>query len=190
MEKRMAEARKPVPDTEALRYSGTPEKPDIKIFVSHRIDLDSETIDDPLYIPVRCGAVFDKRENVAMLGDDTGDNISEKRLSYCELTVQYWAWKNVKADYYGLCHYRRYLSFAPDKKLEDCYKNVPERSIDKKTAELYRLNYDSAAEWIKDYDIVVSDPVHTRELPERPAKKGYGTVQADGACSSGAFYRL
>lgn len=107
----MEEVYKPVPDVEALRYHGTPEKPDIKIFVSHRIDQDSETIDNPLYIPVRCGAVYDERENVQMLGDDTGDNISEKRMSFCEYTVMYWAWKNVKADYYGLCHYRRYLSF-------------------------------------------------------------------------------
>ena len=103
---------KPVPDVECLKYHGTPDKPDIKIFVSHRIDLDSETIDNPLYIPVRCGAVYDEREGVTMLGDDTGDNISEKRESFCELTVLYWAWKNVKADYYGLCHYRRYISFA------------------------------------------------------------------------------
>lgn len=87
-------------------------KPDIKIFVSHRIDMDSKTVNNPLYVPVRCGAVYDKRENVDMIGDNTGDNISEKRLSFCELTVQYWAWKNVEADYYGLCHYRRYLSFA------------------------------------------------------------------------------
>lgn len=91
------------------------ESPDIKIFVSHRIDQDSETIDNPLYVNVRCGAVFDKREGVTMLGDDTGDNISQKRDSYCELTVQYWAWKNVEADYYGLCHYRRYLSFKDEK---------------------------------------------------------------------------
>jgi len=105
---------KPVPDVECLKYHGTPDKPDIKIFVSHRIDQDSETIDNPLYIPVRCGAVFDEREGVTMLGDDTGDNISEKRMSFCELTVQYWAWKNVKADYYGLCHYRRYLSFTEE----------------------------------------------------------------------------
>ena len=91
---------KPVPDIEALRYHGTPEKPDIKIFVSHRIDLDSETIDNPLYVPVRCGAVYDEREDVRMLGDDTGENISERRMSFCELTVQYWAWKNVKVDYY------------------------------------------------------------------------------------------
>ena len=103
---------KSVPNMECLRYKGTAEKPDIKVFVSHRIDQDSETIDNPLYIPVRCGAVYDKRENIGMLGDDTGDNISEKRMSFCELTVLYWAWKNVKADYYGLCQYRRYISFS------------------------------------------------------------------------------
>ena len=106
---------RPLPDVECLKYHGMPDKPDIKIFVSHRIDLDSETIDNPLYIPVRCGAVYDEREGVTMLGDDTGDNISEKRESFCELTVQYWAWKNVNADYYGLCHYRRYLGFSEEK---------------------------------------------------------------------------
>ena len=94
---------KPVPDVECLKYHGTPEKPDIKIFVSHRIDLDSETIDNPLYIPVRCGAVYDERQNVDMLGDDTGDNISDRKFGLCELTVQYWAWKNIRADYYGFC---------------------------------------------------------------------------------------
>ncbi|MCR5143856.1 MAG: DUF4422 domain-containing protein [Lachnospiraceae bacterium] len=101
-----------IPDDERLKYKGTNDNPDIKIFVSNRIDLDSEIVDNPLYIPVRCGAVYDKRKNVEMLGDDTGDNISEKRMIYCELTVQYWAWKNIDADYYGLCHYRRYFNFG------------------------------------------------------------------------------
>ena len=45
-------------------------KPDIKIFVSHRIDQDSETIDNPLFVNVRCGAVYDTRENVSMLGEE------------------------------------------------------------------------------------------------------------------------
>ena len=121
---------KPVPDVECLKYHGTPGKPDIKIFVSHRIDLESETIDNPLYIPVRCGAAYDEREGVTMLGDDTGDNISEKRESFCELTVLYWAWKNVEADYYGLCHYRRYISLS---KKRHCADNIPLLGIERMT---------------------------------------------------------
>lgn len=95
----------------------------IKIFVSHRIDLNSATVDNPLYLPVRCGAVFDKNTAPNIIGDNTGEHISERRMSFCEFTVQYWAWKNVKADYYGLCHYRRYLSFA-DKQWEADERNM------------------------------------------------------------------
>lgn len=68
-------------------------KPTIKIFVSHRTDLISETIENPLYVNVRCGAVYDKENRSGFLGDDTGNNISEKKYQYSELTVQYWAWK-------------------------------------------------------------------------------------------------
>ena len=84
---------------------------EIKIFVSNRIDMDSEAVENPLLIPIRCGAAADTRTAQTVQGDDTGENISRRRESFCELTVQYWAWKNVHSDYYGLCHYRRYLSF-------------------------------------------------------------------------------
>ena len=118
-------------------------KPDIKIFVSHRIDMEAETIDNPLYVNVRCGAVFDKRENVEMLGDNTGDNISEKRESFNELTVMYWAWKNVEADYYGLCHYRRHFSFAEKKSSERTNEQIllyKEEYLNKHTVEKYGIN--------------------------------------------------
>ena len=41
----------------------------IRIFVSHRIDIDSETVDTPVYFPVRCGAVYDE-SNSEIRGDD------------------------------------------------------------------------------------------------------------------------
>lgn len=162
---------KPVPDVEALRYKGTPEKPDIKIFVSHRIDQNSETIDNPLYIPVRCGAVYDERKNVEMLGDDTGDNISEKRMSFCELTVQYWAWKNIEADYYGLCHYRRYLSFASKEHGVDENGQVEEKSLNDGIIAKHNLNN---AELISNYtnecDIVIDE---TFDIRKKQTPKGF-----------------
>lgn len=157
---------KPVPDVEALRYKGTPEKPDIKIFVSHRIDLDAETIDNPLYVPVRCGAVYDEREDVTMLGDDTGDNISEKRNSFCELTVQYWAWKNVEADYYGLCHYRRFLSFGETQKNTDFRNQVVKPNLNATSIEkLGMLNQKLMLNTISQYDVVTSDYSDITKIP-------------------------
>ena len=46
-----------------------------------------------------------------MIPDNIGQNISEWNRSYCELTAQYWAWKNDTATWQGLFHYRRYLDF-------------------------------------------------------------------------------
>lgn len=115
-----------------------------KIYVSHRIDVDSVILKDDIYCPVRCGAVFDKRNNDSsnnICGDDTGANISKKRNMYGELTVQYWAWKNQDVDYYGLCHYRRYLSFADTKRMKkNCFDMVSEVAITSENVKKHRLN--------------------------------------------------
>lgn len=170
---------KPVPDVEALRYKGTPEKPDIKIFVSHRIDMDSETIDDLLYIPVRCGAVYDKREGITMLGDDTGDNISEKRNSFCELTVQYWAWKNIKADYYGFCHYRRYHCFAEgDYTLASDEANNGCVVVDRLTGDVcqtYGLEESVIRKVLSKNDVICHRPV---DLRNHSLKNNYAAMKA------------
>lgn len=74
---------------------------------------------DEMYLPVFVGA-FGK-DNIEDNGriyqrDDEGDNISELNPYFCELTGLYWAWKNLKADYIGLAHYRRHFSLHPHNK--------------------------------------------------------------------------
>jgi len=67
---------------------------------------------DDIYTPIHVGRAISKfrTEMADMIGDDTGDNISELNPLFCELTALYWAWKNLKdVQYIGLCHYRRYF---------------------------------------------------------------------------------
>lgn len=59
--------------------------------------------------PIHVGKCLSE-ENIPIIGDDTGDNISHLNPFYCETTAIYWAWQNlIGYDYIGLFHYRRYL---------------------------------------------------------------------------------
>ena len=65
----------------------------------------------PPYMPIQVGSAL-ASALLPIAGDDTGDNISHKNPSYCELTGVYWAWKNLSnTDIVGICHYRRYFDF-------------------------------------------------------------------------------
>jgi len=64
--------------------------------------------EDSMYLPLHVGKTGKELE-LGFQGDNTGENISEKNPSFCELTGIYWAWKNLDADYVGLAHYRRHF---------------------------------------------------------------------------------
>lgn len=84
---------------------------DIRIHVAyHRT---TPPIANACLAPIHAGRAIAKAPVPNMPGDDTGDAISSKNLSYCELTVIYWMWRNVQASHYGLFHYRRLLNLNP-----------------------------------------------------------------------------
>ena len=60
------------------------------------------------YLPMMAGNAL--VQNSDLLGDDTGDTISEKNRYYSELTGIYWVWKNTRQDIVGSVHYRRFLT--------------------------------------------------------------------------------
>ena len=87
---------------------------------------------DP-YMPIHVGKALHPELDLGIQGDNTGDNISDKNGSYCELTGMYWAWKNLKdVDIIGLCHYRRYFDIESPRSLNKepiIRKDIPFISI-------------------------------------------------------------
>lgn len=120
---------------------------DIKLFVCchQRVQVPKH----PLLVPIQVGAALADSHFPGYLYDDTGDNISAKNRSYCELTAQYWAWKNIEADYYGFFHYRRYL--YPDINAKLPYRVEGEVSLPL----LERLGYAEFGRMIRQYDVIV-----------------------------------
>lgn len=76
------------------------------LIVQHK---EAEVFSNNVYIPIQVGKTL-SNVDLGIQGDDTGDNISKLNPYFCELTAQYWAWKNMHdVEYIGLCHYRRYF---------------------------------------------------------------------------------
>lgn len=119
-------------------------------------------MDNKLFLPIQVGASLATEHIPGALYDNTGDNISEKNPIYCELTAQYWAWKNVNADYYGFFHYRRYLSFDVVYPV-DSYGKIMNKRIQRPYTELddikgdlshYHLEQKHMESVIQSYDLL------------------------------------
>ena len=113
---------------------------DIRMIVaSHKA---YEMPQDRMYLPVQVGAAG-KTDIEGFVRDDSGDQISRKNPTYCELTGLYWAWKNLDADAVGLAHYRRHFS-------------KKSRSYRKKHGVFASvLSFDEAKTLLSQYDMVV-----------------------------------
>ena len=125
----------------------------------------TDVLHTEIFQPIQVGA-YGKTPLPDMLRDDQGDNISEKNPMYCELTAQYWAWKNLDLDYYGFCHYRRYYNFSNRHFKEDNYGNIPELYLDKSVIRKYAMDDDTIRNVVKAYDIIITERKDISKMPE------------------------
>mgnify|MGYP002515741045 CR=1 FL=1 len=103
-----------------------------------------------------------------LLGDNTGDNISIKNKNYCELTSQYWVWKNIDADYVGFMHYRRHLNFNESKNYEtDCWGVVSREYLDNYYISDFKLDDNSIKQLLSLYDIVTVEPWNVKNADSK-----------------------
>ncbi|MBO6288954.1 MAG: DUF4422 domain-containing protein [Alphaproteobacteria bacterium] len=85
----------------------------IKILITYKNK--EPIIESEIISPIQAGRAIAKDVFSEMIGDDTGDNISERNPKFSELSSIYWAWKNYdklgNPDYIGFMHYRRQFIF-------------------------------------------------------------------------------
>ena len=138
-------------------------KPKVKILIScHK---PTAYISNDILTPIQLNCANNKNRIPGMLRDDEGENISAKNPMYCELTAQYWAWKNLDADYYGFCHYRRYFNFSDKTFEEDEYGNVVESYPGAFVEGKYGQDEDSILKAIGDNDIVITERKNISKMP-------------------------
>lgn len=138
----------------------------IRIFVTTHKEVDIP--EGHILQPVQVGPK--NRRFPWALQDDAGENIADKNPMYCELTTQYWAWKNVDAEYYGFCHYRRYFNFSSTDYKENAYGEIMDDYIDAKAIAKYGLDDQTMRESIEGYDVIT-----TRFGDLRTIIDGHGT---------------
>lgn len=114
------------------------EKPNIKILISCHKEVPHPQSD--MFLPVQVGAASASQCFEGMQPDNEGENISDRNFTFCELTAQYWAWKNLEADYYGLCHYRRYFCFDGLEHPANDHLQIEEDSLSSFSLRNYQLD--------------------------------------------------
>lgn len=125
--------------------------PPLKILVCHYRDIYLRSTDSA-YFDIQCGKEATGLD-LGMQGDNTGDNISARNQYWSEITGLYWAWKNMeRADYVGLCSYRRFFNFKPA--FGAPVRVVPRSS----TFEVGGIDLSAIIALFEQYDVVVPKP--------------------------------
>lgn len=107
----------------------------------------SHTVD--YIVPIQVGKALNDII-IEEVSDNTGDNISLKNKTYCELTALYWMWKNDTSKYIGLYHYRRMLDINKNdilNKLGSEYIILPKKKKFKMSVKNQYIREHSSKDW-------------------------------------------
>lgn len=119
-----------------------------------------------IFLPIHVGAANAKRALAGIQPDNEGENISDRNFTYCELTAQYWAWKNLEADYYGQCHYRRYFYFGGESHKANDHEQIEVESLSQRSLAKYRLDDDELIkEEVEKYDLITAPRWSVKGVP-------------------------
>nr|WP_281375006.1 DUF4422 domain-containing protein [Gluconacetobacter johannae] len=125
------------------------------------------------FVPIQVGKSL-SNEDMYPIGDDTGDNISEKNHTFCELTALYWVWKNTSGqDYVGLFHYRRHLNFSLVEWPEDQWGVVVYPAMDDEYVDANNLTDAGVSFFVADNDIVLPKRWDVRQAGSRTMREHY-----------------
>lgn len=129
-------------------------------------------------VPIQVGKAISKVD-LDMLGDNTGEHISEKNPSFCELTGHYWAWKNDHlSDYIGFMHYRRFLDFYPEASRDvSKYGLIMEPAFTEDFFEKYGLTQENIKSVLSDADMVLAEPWDVSNIGSPTLKHQYENAQ-------------
>lgn len=137
----------------------------VKVYIScHK---PSKVQNTEVFKPIQLGCALNDFRLDNMLHDDEGENISNLNHMYCELTAQYWTWKNEENDYYGFCHYRRYFNFSETEYGEDPYGNIIESYITDKSLKKYGIADKEVLKLVSNYDVIITERKDISLMPEK-----------------------
>ena len=137
---------------------------DIKIFTTQKSDAESVVPKNSFFIPIAGKDKMRHRETPLAFLSSSGDNIHKEPSTYCELETQYWAWKNISAEYYGFCHYRRYFSFSDKKMPVDIYGAINYDYFDEKAMDELCLDRESIERKVSGFDFLVTTPADFKKV--------------------------
>lgn len=147
---------------------------DIKIFVTHSPNKSTAPVHAPLFYNIIAGSEFQTSpcpENFLL--DNTGDNISCRNQAYCELTTQYWVWKNQQADYFGFCHYRRLFNFNKQLSDRSSAETIEYSYLNDKIQAELGMDSENIRAYAENFDFLIAKGVKTTVMGARTVYEQY-----------------